>query len=194
MCTVGPRQRRDLNSKVRHGGHVGTGYRRHPTAQARTWQPRPAFSQPLARPLKRPRSRLPMDDAPSLAATLATLPDLPALPASATAPTPKADYPDSDAASAASTIDFVAALLTLMRFVRGTLTPARRRFTRSERCTMATRLPVPSAATVRRWPQTAPTLGRWTCAPRNCRKVRSSLSLHHGSTNGTGTRPSFEPR
>ena len=122
-------------------------YRRHPIAHARTWQPRPAFSQPLARPPKRQRTRLPMDVAPPSAVTLTTLPDLPDLPASATAPALKADYPDSDGASAASTIDLVAALLTLLRFVRRTLTPARRRFTRSERCTMETRLPVPSAAT-----------------------------------------------
>jgi hypothetical protein len=27
-----------------------------------------------------------------------------------------------------------------------------------------------------------------------CRKARSSLQLHHGSTDGTGTRPSLEPR
>ena len=169
-------------------------YRRHLTGHGRTWQPRSAFSQPPARPLKRQRSRPSMDDAPPLAATPATPPDLPALPASATAPTSKADYPESDVASAASTVDIVAALLTLLRFVSGTLTPARRRFTRSERCTMETRLPVPSAATERQWPQTAPTLGRWSCAPRNGRKARSSLQLHHGSTDGTGTRPSFEPR
>jgi hypothetical protein len=83
--------------------------------------------------------------------------------------------------------------LTLLRLVRGTLTPARRRFTRSERCTMETRLPVPSAATDWLF-QTAYSLGRWTYVPRNCRKARSSLQLHSGCTDGTGTRPSFEPR
>ena len=166
-------------------------YRRHSPVHARSWQPKLRSPQQCSLPRAKIR---PSALSPSLPAKLTLLPDLPALPASATAPTPPADYPDSDVASAASTIDFVAALLTLLRFVRGTLTPARRRFTRSERCTMATRLPVPSAATERQWPQTAPTLGRWSCAPRNCRKARSSLQLHHGSTDGTGTRPSFEPR
>jgi hypothetical protein len=82
--------------------------------------------------------------------------------------------------------------LTLLRLVRGTLTPARRRFTRSER-NVETRLPVPSAATDWLF-RTAYSMGRWTYVPRNCRKARSSLRLHSGCTDGTGTRPSFEPR
>ena len=135
------------------------------------------------------------ESAPAPAATPATLPDPLDLPTRAPVSILKleADYPDSDAASAASTIDFVAALLSLLRFVHGTLTPARRRFTRSNRCTMEARLLVPTAATDWMF-RTAPTLGRWTCVPRDCRKVRSSFSLHHGCTDGTGTRPSFEPR
>ena len=167
-------------------------YRRHPIAHARTWQPRQAAPQSLARP-KRLRTRLPVESAPAPAATPATLLDPLDLPTRATVSIPKVDYPDSDAASAASTIDLVAALLTLLRFVHGTLTPARRRFTRPNRCTMEARMLVPYAATDWMF-RTAPTLGRWTCVPRDCRKVRSSFSLHHGCTDGTGTRPSFEPR
>jgi len=163
-------------------------YRRHAPVHARSWQPKLRAPQQCSLP----RAKLgPSSLPPSLPAKPSPLPD-PAAEVTGVS-TPKAEYPDSDAASAASTIDLVAALLTLLRFVRGTLAPARRRFTRSERCTMETRMPVPSAATDWLF-RTAPSLGRWTCVPRNCRKVRSSLSLHHGSTDGTGTRPSFEPR
>jgi len=168
-------------------------YRRHPIAHARTWQPRQAAPQSPAYLPKRLRTRLPVESAPAPAATPATLLDPLDLPTRATVSIPKVDYPDSDAASAASTIDLVAALLTLLRLVHGTLTPARRRFTRPNRCTMEARMLVPSAATDWMF-RTAPTLGRWTCVPRDCRKARSSISLHHGCTDGTGTRPSFEPR
>jgi hypothetical protein len=163
-------------------------YRRHSPVHARSWQPKLRSPQQCSLPrAKLGPSALP----PSLPAKPTPLPD-PAAEVSVIS-TPKAGYPDSDAASAASTIDLVSALLTLLRFVRGTLTPVRRRFTRSERCTMETRLPVPFAATDWLF-RTAYSLGRWTYVPRSCRKVRSSLRLHRGCTDGTGTRPSFEPR
>jgi len=179
-------------------------YRRHPPVHARSWHPKPRAPQQCSslsnsqraepRPSALPLSP-PVNLAPPLAATPtpATPLDSPVLPASATAPTSKADYPDSDAMSAASTVDLLAALLTLLRFVHGTPTPARRRPTRSAWCTMGTRQIVPSATTDWMF-RTAPTLGRWTCVSRDCRKARSSLSLHCDCTDGTGTRPSFEPR
>jgi hypothetical protein len=84
--------------------------------------------------------------------------------------------------------------MTLARFVRSALAPpGRRRYTKlPERHTPETRRAVLPAATDR-WPPTF-ALGWWSCAPRDCRQARSSMTMHHGCTDGTGTRPSFEPR
>ena len=172
-------------------------YRRHSPVHARSWQPKLRSPQQCSLPrAKIGPSALP----PSLPARLTSLPDPAAkvtgiteAQVSTNASTVGADHDGSDAASAASTVNLVATLMSLLRFVRSTLSPPmRRRYRTPDRHAEAQQLS-PSAA-LERWPQTAPTLGRWTCAPRNCRKARSSLQLHHGSTDGTGTRPSFEPR
>jgi hypothetical protein len=146
-------------------------YRRHPAAHARTWQPRQVLSQLTACLPKRQRNRLSVNLAMPLAATPVTPPELSDSPASAIAPTFKTDYADSDAASAASTVDLLAALLTLVRFVRSTLAPGRPGYTRTlNRHTQETQRLLPSAATDR-WPRTSSAMGRWSCAPRDCRKV-----------------------
>jgi hypothetical protein len=172
-------------------------YRRHSPVHARSWQPKLRSPQQCSLPrAKIGPSALP----PSLPARLTSLPDPAAkvtgiteAQVSTNASTVGADHDGSDAASAASTVNLVATLMSLLRFVRSTLSPPmRRRYRTPDRHAEAQQLS-PSAA-LEQWPQTAPTLGRWTCAPRNCRKARSSLQLHHGSTDGTGTRPSFEPR
>ena len=163
-------------------------YRHHSATHARNWQPRP---QPTACPSRRRRNGPSMHLAPPLAATPVPQTELLDSPASVIALASKADHAESDAASAASTVNLLAALLTLVRYVRSTL-PGRPRYTRTlpvDRHTQALESAAPG-----RWPRTCPTMGRWSCAPRDCRQVRSSLRLHHGSTDGTGTRPSFEPR
>jgi hypothetical protein len=174
-------------------------YRRHAQAHARSWQPKPRLPQQCNLPPARLRpSAIP----PSLPAKPSPLPDPAAEATEITGPQVsfndsdvRADHAASDAASAASTIDLVAALMTLVRYVSSALAPqGRRRYTKLPgRHTQETQRPVLSAATDR-WPPTTYALGRWNCAPRDSRKVRSSFSLHHGCTDGTGTRPSFEPR
>ena len=164
-------------------------YRRHPAAHARTWQPNSRSAQHyVGKPARSSESaHEPVQVLPDLKP--APLPDPTAEATGITAhQVGTADHTNSDAASAASTVNLVAALMTLVRFVRSTLAPpGRRRYTKeTQRASL-------SAATDR-WPQTAPTLGRWICVPRDCRKARSSLSLHRDCTDGTGTRPSFEPR
>ena len=180
-------------------------YRQHPTAHARTWQPKLRLLQQCSIKSNSHRSKL---------GTTAPLPSLPVKPGPTPLPDPaaeatditdpqvnsegsavKADHATSDAASAASTVNLVAALMTLVRFVRGSLAPpGRRRYTKSpEHHTQYTHQATLSAATDW-WPRTFSGLGRWSCAPRDCRKARSSMTMHHGCTDGTGTRPSFEPR
>ena len=174
-------------------------YRRHAQAHARSWQPKPRLPQQCNLPPARLRpSAIP----PSLPAKPSPLPDPAAEATEITGPQVsfndsdvRADHAASDAASAASTIDLVAALMTLVHYVSSALAPqGRRRYTKLPgRHTQETQRPVLSAATDR-WPRTFSVLGRWSCAPRDCRKARSSMTMHHGCTDGTGTRPSFEPR
>jgi hypothetical protein len=170
-------------------------YRRHSAAHARAWQPHFRPTQHcVSKPARSPESarepaQILSDFKP------APLPDPTDEATSITDPRIGAnDHAASDAASAASTINLVAALMTLVRFVRSTLMPGRQRFTKlPARHTQETQRPVLPAATDR-WPPTSFALGRWSCAPQDCRRVRSSMTMHHGCTDGTGTRPSFEPR
>ena len=170
-------------------------YRRHPAAHARAWQPHLRLAQHC--------TSKPARFSESAREPFQILPEFKS--ASRSDPTDEAtgitdpqvgtnDHADSDAASAASTITLVAALMTLVRFVRRALAPpGRRRYTKlPERHTPETRRAVLPAATDR-WPPTL-ALGWWSCAPRDCRQARSSMTMHHGCTDGTGTRPSFEPR
>jgi hypothetical protein len=172
-------------------------YRRHSPVHARSWQSKLRSPQQCSLPRAKCGPAAPL---PSLPLKQISLPD-PAAEATDIGPQVsfddsdvRADQATSDAASAASTITLVAALMTLVRFVRGTLAPpGRRRYTKlPARHTQETRRPVLLAATDQ-WPP-AFALGRWSCAPRDCRQVRSSMTMHHGCTDGTGTRPSFEPR
>jgi len=103
-----------------------------------------------------------------------------------------------DAASAASTLDMTALLLGLLL---GPWTTRRRRNPRrGSLCrhvlTSTAYRPetlVPNAtATAHPWPQCGPPPHRY-CS-RNNPKSRLRLSIDHGCTDGTGPRPSFEPK
>ena len=103
-----------------------------------------------------------------------------------------------DAASAASTLDMTALLLGLLL---GPWTTRRRRNPRrGSLCrhvlTSTAYRPetlVPNAtATAHPWPQCGPPQHRY-CS-RNNPKSRLRLSIDHGCTDGTGPRPSFEPK
>ena len=172
-------------------------YRRHVPVHARSWQPKLRSPQQcsLPRAKRRPNAHL-----PSLAAQLTLLPDHAAEVTGitevqvSTNSTVGADHDGSDAASAASTVNLLATLMSLLRFARSTLSPRVRRRCQTPPDRHAEAQQLSPSAALRRWPQTAPTLGRWTCVPRDDRTVRSCMRMHHGCTDGTGTRPSFEPR